>query len=253
MNKMYIIPIVSLVLLAGLLVFGLLNASSTGYSDETSFLGNFGSSSSDYQIVEVGGYQFKIPSDLKFAKDNVTNEGNFNSYAKFYTIDGNYPSSNKGLWVMVWKDYPLSLNEFKDDYLVANGFIPQKISISGYSAYKCNNNGESIYTIQVNNDIISVYVWGYSNEISLVETVLSLIFADSNNIIGGNSQSSISSSNTTDENNSTDDSDSKKDNNKNSGSSSNNNNNKRPSNEEPKPPSDDYGSGGTGGGYHSET
>ncbi|WP_155930660.1 hypothetical protein [Methanobrevibacter arboriphilus] len=208
MNKMYIIPIVSLFLLAGLLFLGFFSASGVDSSNENSFLGNFGSSDSEFQIVEVGGYQFKIPIDLKFDYDNFTNDDGFSVYTKSYSIDGKNPTS-KGLWIMVWKDYPHSLSEISNEIFLEKGFYPQKISISGHSAikYTTNQKGESIYAIQVNNDIVSVYICGYSNELNLVETILSLVFSDSNNKFGENSQSSDSSS---DEDNSTNDSDSKK-------------------------------------------
>lgn len=58
MNNLYIIPIVTLVLLGGLLVFGFYNSSDTATYNENSFFTNTGNSESQYQIVEVGGYQF---------------------------------------------------------------------------------------------------------------------------------------------------------------------------------------------------
>lgn len=144
---------------------------------------------------------------------------------------------------MVWKDYSYSLNEINTNIFAEKGFYPQKISISGHSAikYTTNQKGESIYAIQVNNDIVTVYICGYSDELKLVETILSLVFADSNNKIGGfDSQSYDSSSN---EDNSTDNTDSESSDGSSGSTSNNNRNAEKSSNEEPLPPSDNYFSG----------
>lgn len=245
MNKTFLIPLITLLLLFSLLVLG--GYSSSDSFSGTSFLGNVGSSNSGYQIVEVGGYQFKVPGDLKLADERKVD----NYHDKFFTITGNNSIKNKGVFIIVWKNYPLSSNEFVKKEYPSKAYNIQEVTIAGHQATKfyINSTSSAMYSIRVNNDIITISIFDYTDEMTLVETILSIVFSDNNNKFGGGSQSSDNSSDTTDEDNTTNKSNSKTNNNKNSDSNSNNNNNdKKHPNEEPLPPSDDYSSGGSGAG-----
>jgi len=227
MDKLYIVPIITFCVLVGFAGFVML--SDSGLDSNQSTL-SFNGGDSEYQIVNVGNYEFKIPNDLKLADEK--RNGDYQD--KFFSINGVNSVEAKGVFLIVWKNYPLNSNEFvKKEY--SKAYNIQQITISGHEATKFYLHGDTMYSIRVNNDIITIGVFKYSNELNLVETILELIFSDSNNKFGGGESSDSSS----DDSNSTDDSNTKTNNNKNSGE-------KIPP-KEPKPPSDDLvGSGGTG-------
>jgi hypothetical protein len=251
MNKMYLIPIVTLILLLSLFIFAFYS-SSNSFQGNSSFLGNYGSAESEYQIVEVGGYQFKIPNELKFGGENNSNDNGFYSYVKYYSLDGKHPSKKgldeKGLAISVWKDYAPDLT-YLEKYLNDGGFDSQKINLSGYPAYKYTKYGQTFYAISVNGDVITIIIFGDYGGINLVETILKFVFSNSNNKFGENSQSTDTSSKG---NNDTDDSASETSNNKknsdtSSGSSSSGSSNSDVPNEEPLTSYDSSSSDSTSG------
>lgn len=243
MDKRYLVPLVTILLLSGLLVFGVYSSSDTTTSNENSFFGDTGNFGSSYQVVEVGGYQFKIPTNFKLSDSTTQNEESYTAYSKSFT---NQENSYSLIKIVVYKDFLISAPDFADLFAKRHNTQFNVISIGGHKAYSIVENGNTHYLISVNNDLIAIGINGVDNPLNLVEIILSLVLADSNNSFGGGSQSSDSSSN---ENNSTDETDFESSDDSSNSNNKNNNRDDKPPNEEPLPPSDDYSSDGSGGWY----